>query len=105
MVDAVSERENLAADYASRAYEASLHTGDPGDVGYDEISERVVIAWTSGAEDGVYSANVDFDVPGSTDTAWIALWRQDGSFMDKSPAAATFVSPGVLHALLTYTQE
>lgn len=112
MIDTASERENLAANYAGRAYEARLHTGDPGTTGSNEVAggdpayARLVIGWNAGAVDGTYYSNdLAFNVPANTDLAFISLWRQDGSYMDKAPLAASYVNQGVHHVILNYVQE
>jgi hypothetical protein len=112
MIDTASERENLAGNYAGRAYEARLHTADPGTTGANEVTggapayARIVIAWNAGAVDGIHiSSDLAFNVPEATDLAFVSLWRQDGTYMDKAPITGSFVNQGIHHVVLTYTQE
>jgi hypothetical protein len=110
VIDSVTERENLARNYAERAYEARLHTADPGTTGANEVTggdyARLTITWNYDAADGTVTSNdLAFQVPAATDVAYVSLWRQDGTYMDKGEATATFVNAGIHHVVLTYTQE
>lgn len=94
-------------DYAldgavAHAGTASLHTGDPGSTGSNEVSgggyTRQSITWGT-ASDGIVetSSPVTFNVPGDTTVYYVGLW--DGAtFLGyltlESPE--TFSSPGTL---------
>jgi len=81
---------------------ASLHTGDPGSNGSNEVSgggyTRQSITWGS-ASDGIVetSSPVTFNVPGDTTVYYVGLWDNTtflGYLTLESPE--TFSSPGTL---------
>ncbi|NIL74411.1 hypothetical protein [Rhodococcus sp. B10] len=62
-------REGAAVWATSQGNSLSLHTGDPGTTGANEISggsyARVATTWTAGAVDGaVVGSEVEFNIPG-----------------------------------------
>lgn len=66
---------------AGLAVFASLHTGDPGTTGANEVSggspayARKAITWNAAAAGALdNNANPVFDVPGSTTVSYVGLW-------------------------------
>jgi len=80
-----SDGKNAMLDYlASVAVYASLHTGDPGDNGANEVTggtpayARKSITWNAAAAGSLDSSNAPaFDVPGSTTVAYVGFWSAD----------------------------
>lgn len=109
-IDTAQGRENAAAGYAGAAVEASTHTADPGATGASEVTggtpayARKAITWVPGTVDGIYAAQVTFDIPAATDVTHVGLWDASGNFLDAAEAAETFVSQGTMIVDLTYTQ-
>lgn len=109
-------REVLALAWSGAIGRVSLHSGDPGTTGANELSTsggspayaRRTPTWTAGTTDGqVVSDQMDFDVPGSSGTpigvTHIGFRKTDGTFMDSYalPSTQTFSSQG--HLLVTVT--
>ena len=109
-----STKEALAAEYATLATHASLHTADPGTTGTSEVTggspayARKPITWNPGSSDGVYTSDpIDFDVPTGTTVTYAGMWDGlAGSFRDKCTITnATFAGQGIYRLTLTYTQS
>jgi hypothetical protein len=65
---------------------ASLHTGDPGDNGANEVSGgdpayiRKAITWNAADSGAIDSSNApEFDVPGSTTVAYVGFWSAESA--------------------------
>lgn len=108
-------KEALAAEYTGLALYASLHTADPGQTGASEVVggtpayARVLVTWTAGTADGIYTATLatPFDVPAGTTVTHVGFWTAStaGTFVDHVAHAATFPAQGQLTVDdLTYTQ-
>lgn len=114
-------REQLAADYAARAVYLSLHNGDPGSTGANEVPTtggspnyaRKAPVWAAGSTtDGAQSAAaVQFDVPppssGTRTITHVGVWSAvtGGTFLDSYalPATAAFTGQGQLLVTPTVT--
>ncbi|WNN95002.1 hypothetical protein SEA_MAGRITTE_25 [Microbacterium phage Magritte] len=106
-------KEALAAAYAGQATHASLHTGNPGTTGANEVSgggyARKPLTWTPGASDGATAAaQVEFDVPAGTYTH-VGLWSAltGGVFVDlyDIPTDIVMSVAGKIRVTPTYTQS
>jgi len=83
---------------------ASLHTGDPGDNGANEVSGgspayiRKAITWDAADAGAINSSNVpEFDVPGSTTVSYVGFWSAEsgGTFYGSSDVVdEVFVGQG-----------
>lgn len=79
---------------ASTAVEASLHTGDPGTTGTNEVSggdyTRAPVAWNAPASGAITAdGDLEFLVPplGSDEVTHVGLWNADGDWLIDAPAA------------------
>lgn len=106
-----SMKEDLAVEYGAQAQTCSLHDGDPGTTGANEISggspayARKTITWTAGAVDGQITSGVlVFDVPAGTSLQYVGIWN-GATFKDKAPATAEYDTQGVYRATLVFTEE
>jgi len=79
---------------ADTAVEASLHTGNPGGDGSNEISgddyERQPVSWNSPDDGSVSVADeLVFLVPalGSDKVTHVGLWNSDGDWLGDAPAS------------------
>jgi hypothetical protein len=87
MAGLTSAGENaLLAGLTASATYASLHTADPGTSGTSEVTggspayARKAITWASPSNGSVAtSANLVFDVPGSTTISYIGYWTAETS--------------------------
>lgn len=78
---------------------ASLHSAEPNASGSNEISggsyTREAISWGAASNGtAVSSANITFDVPGSTTIAWLGYWS--------AASGGTFYGARVLDASQTF---
>jgi len=79
--------KNAMLDYlAGVAVYVSLHTGDPGDDGSNEVSggdpayARQSITWNSASSGSLDSSNTpEFDVPSSTTVAYVGFWSAESA--------------------------
>ena len=79
---------------ASTAVSASLHTGDPGTTGTNEVQggdyARVPVAWTAPASGAIAAdGELVFLVPplGSDEVTHVGLWNSSGDWLGDAPAA------------------
>lgn len=79
---------------ASTAVEASLHTGDPGTTGTNEVSdgdyERQAVGWTTPASGAITAdGELTFLVPslGSGNVTHVGLWNSSGDWLGDAVAA------------------
>lgn len=84
----------MLAAAASTAVEASLHTGDPGTTGTNEVSggdyTRVPVGWTAPASGAITAdGELVFLVPslGSDEVTHVGLWNSSGDWLGDAPAA------------------
>jgi hypothetical protein len=101
------QKESLAEKYADDVVEVSIHDGDPGTTGDNEVVAipREPLTWTAGAVDGVQTTTASFAVPADTEVAYLGFWASDGSFRDSVEAGVSFISDGYYTINLSYTQE
>lgn len=77
--------KNLMLDaWGAVAVFASLHTGDPGDNGANEVSGgspayvRKAITWNAADAGAMDDSNAPaFDVPASTTISWVGFWSAE----------------------------
>ena len=105
-----SLKEQLALTYASEATYASLHTGDPGTTGANELSgvTRQALTWNAGSADGVVTSQaVIFTLPAGTVLTHVGIWSAvtGGEFLDSVANAIAFDAGGVYSITLTFTQS
>jgi len=90
---------------AETAVEASLHTGDPGATGANEVSggdyERVPVSWNSPADGQIVADDeLVFAVPAlnNDDATHVGLWDSSGTWLGPAPLATPqpFPTPGTL---------
>lgn len=106
---------NAAKEAAALAISAlgdriSLHTGDPGTTGANEVTggspayARKQTTWNGGASDGVVAGSeVAFDVPAGTYTH-MGVWTSGGVFVAGSAlASSTGALPGQMTVRVTPT--
>lgn len=88
---------------ASTAVSASLHTGDPGTTGTNEVSggdyARVAVGWTTPASGAITAdGELVFLVPalGSDEVTHVGLWNASGAWLGDAVAAVPqpYPSPG-----------
>jgi hypothetical protein len=107
-IDTATQRDNLAAAYATAAKYASATTGDPGTTGTGEIANtRKSITWTK-PSDGVRTATVTLDIPSGASVGGIALWDAGtgGNYLDGGPVTTqAYSAAGTYTITLTYTQS
>lgn len=107
MSRSVSIRELLALAYAAEANEVSIHDGDPGTTGANELagSTRQPLTWTAGTEDGqVVADQVTFVIPDGTLLTHVGIWSTDGTYRDSRANEVDFDTGGQYSITLTYTQ-
>lgn len=87
----------------------SLHTGDPGTTGANEVTggspayARKTTTWAGGAVDGVVSGSaVTFDVPAGTYT-WTGQWNGSTFIGGQKLATSTGALPGQQTVTVTPT--
>lgn len=105
-----TQRENVAVNgYAAAAAYVSLHTGDPGETGANEVSgggyARAAITWTPGPTDGQVTGTATVTVTAGVAITYAGLWTaaSGGTFLDK--AAGSAVSTGSVSVTWTYSQS
>lgn len=103
------QRENVAVNgYAQAATHVSLHTGDPGTTGANEVSgggyTRAAITWAPGPTDGQVTGTATVTVAAGVAITYAGLWTaaSGGTYLDKAAGAAT--STGSVSVTWQYTQ-
>ena len=98
---AVRLRNELSDAWASGAYEVSLHDGDPGEEGDNELEDggysRQSVSFNSASGGSAEAADVVvFDVPGDgTEVTHVGVWYEDGDFQSGGETTSeTFSNPG-----------
>lgn len=100
-----SGKNALLEGLVSQAAYASLHTGDPGSTGANEVTggipayARKGIAWGSPSDGAVATTqSITFDVPGSITIRFLGYWSAStgGTFLGSRPLDTnqTFASQG-----------
>lgn len=112
-IDTAVGRANAAAGYIAAVTHASLHSADPSGTGASEVSggspayARIALTWTNNGG-GMYTSQLmEFDVPENTTLTHVGLWdaASAGTYIDKSPVSATFVSQGKFRIVLIYQES
>ncbi len=102
-------REILAQAFMAEASYASLHDGDPGTTGENELAiTRQPLTWTSGETDGVVTSDsVTFTIPPGTVLTHVGFWTAvtGGEYRDSIINNVAFDEGGTYSVALTYTQE
>lgn len=84
-IDTVAMRNFLAANYASHALFASLHSGDPQGIGANEIGSvaRAVVSWGAPLN-GEIEATVTWTQPGRLLVVSVGFWSAStaGTYLD-----------------------
>ena len=112
-IDTALGRENAAAGYIAAVTHASLHTADPAGTGANEVTggtpayARIPLTWTNNGGGQYTSQLMEFDVPDNTTLTHVGLWdaATAGTYIDKSPVSATFVSQGKFRIVLIYQES
>jgi len=102
-------KETAALAVSSLGASVSLHTGDPGTTGANEVTggspayARKTTSWTGGTSDGVVTGTaVVFDVPAGTYTH-LGLWN-GSTFLGGAPlSSSTGALPGQQTVTVTPT--
>jgi hypothetical protein len=102
-------KEAMADEYTSRALFTSLHTGDPGDDGANELAvARVALVWSAGVDPGDrVSDSMEFDIPDDTDLTHVGIWDDEtaGDFQDSRANSVSFPVAGTYVVVLTHSQS
>jgi hypothetical protein len=95
---------NLMVTGLQNINKASLHTGDPGNLGDNDSGEtKQTLVWSTPAR-GYMRATVEFvDVPAGTYTH-VGLW-DDSEFIHARPLNVTLPDPQNLRVLVEFTVE
>lgn len=103
-----SMRNGIADDYGARAGLLSVHNGDPGTGGANEIGgggyTRQVPSWSSPSASQI-QATVTFDLPATTMTH-VGVWDATGTvFLDSAvlPSPVVIPAPGQRNVTATAT--
>lgn len=94
----------MLAEAAEVAVEVSLHTGDPGSEGDNEVSggdyARRTVGWQAPADGAIVAdGEIEFAVPALSDEAThIGLWDSSGTYLGAAELAVAqpFPTPGTL---------
>lgn len=96
-------KNTLADSYASVAGKGSLHDGDPGTDGDNELAiTRATISWGS-SSGGVVSGTMSFTIASTTNVTHIGVWTTGGLFLEGVTNAIT-VPSGTYTVNLDYVE-
>lgn len=101
----------LCVAYFADIAKVSLHTGDPGSTGANEISggspayARVTPPAAPAPTTGLSSVQVTFNVPAGTTVGGAGLWDSSGNFLDGGPVTAQPVSSQGVYTLTVQYQQ
>ena len=100
-------RTIMAQAFADEATHMSLHDGDPGDTGDNEISgggyAREALSWDAASAGGVDADPVSFAVPADTSIAYIGFWNGT-DFLESKSVNVVFVTAGTYAPTPRYEQ-
>lgn len=90
----------MATYYTSLAAKASLHVGDPGTTGANELTggsyaRQNLTGWALLSPRLLEADPISFSIPADTDVYFIGIWKADSTFLDSQPVSVSFVSAGV----------
>lgn len=99
----------MAAQYAAQVVVVSLHTGNPGSTGTNELTgggyARQTLSWGTPAAGAVTASPVSFNVPADTDVAYLGFWSSGSvTFLDSWLVNVSFVSAGVYQPTIQFEQ-
>lgn len=98
-------KNTLAAAYAALVDKLSLHTGDPGTTGANDLGlTHSSITWGSPAAGVVLSTEGSFDVVAGTAITHVGMWDSSGNFLDSLPNNLTFTDDTTYKPAIRYTQ-
>lgn len=103
-------RNILAERFATEADYISLHVGDPGTTGDNEVTggsyARQPLTWGAASAGAVTASAVAFAVPAATTIAYIGFWTASsgGTFLESRTVSVTFVSGGTYGPTPKYEQ-
>lgn len=97
-------RELLAQEYASLALYASIHNGDPGTTGANQVGSRQPITWNTDGAGTLTSDLLVFAITAPEDLTHVGIWSAStsGTFRDSVVNAISFSDDGDYSFTLTY---
>jgi len=99
----------LAQGFADAVAELSLHNGDPGTTGANDLAPGIphaAVTWSNPPDAGVIVSDpVSFTVTSGTVVTHIGAWDGSGNFMDSIANNLTFSEDTAYAVAASYSQE